>query len=107
MLIITKRKKMAEGNVTELMDPAQTIVNISTTDDAATKNKLTASDWSEFLLPGEKGLKLRMDKKQIPALAAMLIKMDTGILSIEPKHSLEDYFLSLTNEHGHVEAFTN
>ncbi|MEP6676188.1 MAG: ABC transporter ATP-binding protein [Ferruginibacter sp.] len=107
MLIINRGKKMAEGNVAELMDPAQTIVTVTTTDDAAAKEKLLPGVWSPLLIPAEKGLKLRMDKKQIPALTEMLVKMDVGILSVEPKHSLEDYFLSLTNEHGHVEAFTN
>ena len=106
MLIINKGQKMAEGNVAELMDPSQTIVTITTTNDDVTKTKLLSSDWSGLVLP-ESGIKLRMDKKQIPSLNEFLVQMNTGVLSIEPKHSLEDYFLSLTNEHGHVEAFTN
>ena len=106
MLIINKGKKMAEGNVAELMDPSQTIVTVSSTDDASTKAKLLTTQWSQFLLE-EKGIRLRMDKKQIPALTENMVNAGVGILSIEPRHSLEDYFLSLTNEHGHVEAFTN
>jgi hypothetical protein len=40
---------------------------------------------------------LSLDKKDIPNLAASLTRMDVGLLSLQPRHSLENYFLSLTN----------
>jgi ABC-type multidrug transport system ATPase subunit len=103
ILIINRGKKIVEGNAAELLDPAKTIVKISTTNDAATIEKLKKSAWKNFIKEGE-GISLTINKIEIPKLTADLINMEAGILSIIPQHSLENYFLSLTNQPGHVEA---
>ena len=102
MIIIHKGKKMVEGNVSELLDPAKTLVKIETTDDPLSKNKLLQSEWAGAIDQKEKGIMLSLDKKDIPALAASLAHMDIGLLSLQPCHSLEDYFLSLTNHENNV-----
>jgi hypothetical protein len=33
--------------------------------------------------------------------------MDIAVISFQAKHSLEDYFLSLTSANQHVESFKN
>jgi hypothetical protein len=48
-----------------------------------------------------------MDKAHIPSLAQDLVQQGVQIVAIRPRHSLEDYFLSLTTANQHVEAFTN
>ena len=103
IIIIDKGKKIVEGTAAVLLDPAKTIVKISTTNDDAAKIKLQNSDWKSFIKEGE-GLSLTINKMDIPQLSAALVQMDIGILSIIPQHSLENYFLSLTNHTGHVEA---
>ena len=103
IIIIDKGKKIVEGTAAVLLDPAKTIVKISTTNDEAAKIKLQNSDWKSFIKEGE-GLSLTINKMDIPQLSAALVQMDIGILSIIPQHSLENYFLSLTNHTGHVEA---
>ena len=103
IIIIDKGKKIVEGTAAVLLDPAKTIVKVSTTNDDAAKIKLQNSDWKSFIKEGE-GLSLTINKMDIPQLSAALVQMDIGILSIIPQHSLENYFLSLTNHTGHVEA---
>ncbi len=103
ILIINKGKKVVEGNAAALLDPAKTIVKISTTNDASTLEKLKSSSWKNFIRGGE-GISLTINKIEIPELTADLINMEAGVLSIIPQHSLENYFLSLTNQPGHVEA---
>ncbi len=44
MLIIDNGKKVVEGKVNELFDPAETIVELKTTDDATAYEKLYKSE---------------------------------------------------------------
>ena len=107
ILIINKGKKVVEGNAAELLDPAKTIVQIETLNNDDAKNKLTQSQWVSFLLPSTGIIKMQMNKTAIPQLTNDLIQMGVGILSIQPRHSLEDYFLSLTTEQQHVDITKN
>jgi ABC-type multidrug transport system ATPase subunit len=107
ILIINKGKKVVEGNAAALLDPAKTIVEIETVNNAAAKIILQQSDWASFLLPSADALRLQMNKTNIPALVNYLAKMEVAILSIQPRHSLEDYFLSLTTQQQHVDIITN
>ena len=104
ILIIHKGKKIVEGSAEELLDPAKTLVEIRTTDDISAKNILLSSEWSNNLktVKGEKIL-LQMDKMHVPALISYLVQNNISILSAEPRHSLEDYFLSITTPATHVE----
>jgi ABC-type multidrug transport system ATPase subunit len=107
ILIINKGKKVVEGNAAALLDPAKTIVEIETLNNAAAKIILQQSDWASFILPSADALRLQMNKTNIPALVNYLTKMEVAILSIQPRHSLEDYFLSLTTQQQHVDIITN
>lgn len=107
MLIIHKGKKMVEGEVSTLLDPHRSMIRIDTTDNNAAREKLQSTSWKEYLLEGSGQLQFRMSREQVPALVESLVSMGLPLLSVQPTHSLEDYFLSLTTRPGHVEAFTN
>jgi ABC-type multidrug transport system ATPase subunit len=98
ILIINKGRKVVEGNAAELLDPAKTIVQIDTLNNSEAKNKLMQSKWSSFIQPSADTIKMRMNKNEIPELTTDMTGMNIGILSIQPRHSLEDYFLSLTTQ---------
>lgn len=104
MLIIDKGRKVAEGKVSDLLNPADTLVELKTTDDARAGQLLAGSRWQSFLQPGE-GLLFKMHREDVPELARFLVEGGTGILAIQSKHSLEDYFLSLTTSNQHVAAY--
>jgi ABC-type multidrug transport system ATPase subunit len=108
MLIIDKGKKIVEGVASELFDPTQTIVELDTTDPLFTGETISRSKWQPFLQE-RKGAQflLKMDKSLIPDFAEDMVQQGVRILAIRPRHSLEDYFLSLTTANQHVEAFTN
>ena len=97
LLIIHKGKKIVEGNVSELLDPSNTLLQLETTDDAAAFKKLQTTAWATNTKYDKGRLKLTISKSGIPNLVAKLTEMDVGIIAIKPRHSLEDYFLSLTN----------
>lgn len=106
MLIIHKGKKMVEGRVDELLDPAKSLVNLDTTNDGEAREKIRASRWGGFLLDS-KTVQLKMNKVDVPQLINDLVEMGVQLLSVNPTHSLEEYFLSLTTHNGHVESFAD
>lgn len=107
MLIIHKGKKIVEGNVAELLDPSKSLVHIETTNDTGAREKLRQTRWASFLQDNAGGLQLKMKKEEVPRLITDLVSLQVQLLSVNPIHSLEDYFLSLTTQAGHVESFTN
>ncbi|MGG9960167.1 ABC transporter ATP-binding protein [Ferruginibacter sp. SUN106] len=98
ILIINKGRKVVEGNAAALLDPAKTIVQIDTLNNSEAKDKLMQSKWASFVLPSADAIKMQMNKNGIPELTTYMTGMNIGILSIQPRHSLEDYFLSLTTQ---------
>ncbi len=97
MIIINKGRKIVEGEVAELMHPSKTVVQVETTDNISTFSKLQTTNWAASALLNKKNIQLTLDKSEIPALVAALIEMGVSVIAIKPRHSLEDYFLSLTN----------
>jgi hypothetical protein len=97
---------MAEGKVSQLLNPADTLVFIETDDDQKTKTLLGQTQWGGSL-QNEHALVLKMDKQEVPSLVHFLTQNGIEIFSVQPRHSLEDYFLSLTTSNQHVAAYQN
>ena len=108
VLIIDKGKKIVEDSAAALFDPAQTIVEIQTTDNAFALQQLKQSKWATQLqIHRTNAVVLKLDKQLIPQLHADLVSMNVPLFSLQPRHSLEDYFLQVTSGKQHVDAFTN
>lgn len=107
MLILHKGKKIAEGKVSELLDPSQTIVSVQTTDNTKALSGLKNLAYASHVQTAGGSLRFTMNKMEVPSLVQALSETGVGILSIEPRHSLEDYFLSLTQSEAHVGTTAN
>jgi ABC-type multidrug transport system ATPase subunit len=108
MLIIDKGKKIVEGTVDELFDPAKTIVEIEVLDAKAAAEKIKQSNWAGHLEEVKaNSLLLQLHKNQVPFFNRDLVNMKIDVMSLRPGNSLEKYFLSLTGTNQHVAAFTN
>lgn len=107
MLIIHKGKKMVEGYVAELLDPSKSLVQVETANNEETREKLKHSKWNDLLQPGTNTIQLKMNKEEVPQLINDLVGMGVSLVAVNPTHSLEDYFLSLTTQPGHVESFAD
>ena len=108
MLILDKGKKMVEGNVRELFDPNRILVKVELTNPEEIAKRLKATHWNELIREEtDHHLLFQLNKKQIPELTNDLVAMGASILAVQPRHSLEEYFLSLTTPNQHVDAFTN
>lgn len=97
MIIINKGKKVVEGKIQDLLNPARQIVELITTDTQAAFKYLKNSTWGVFLKNNGEGIiKLEFEKEKIPALNRELVMAGIEVCSLRPVHSLEDYFLSQT-----------
>ena len=108
VLIIDKGKKIVEGSAADLFDPAQTLVELTTTDSSFAWNSLQQSQWAG-VLKEQRGAQiiLQLHRNDIPELHKALVQMQIGVIALQPKHSLEDYFLQVTAGKQHVDAFSN
>lgn len=104
LLIIDKGHKLVEGTTTELFDPSQTLVELETVNNDAALLQLQNSKWTDHLQPRRTGaLLIKLHRDQIPDLHKDLVAMQVPVLSLQPRHSLEDYFLQLTSaQHAHT-----
>lgn len=98
MLIIDKGKKVTEGRVADLLNPQHTIVELRTTNNENARKLLQESSWSQYLRPSDENLFLHLHQKLVPELNRYLVEQHIEVLSLQSKHSLEKYFLSLTGE---------
>jgi len=101
VLIINKGKKVAEGDKNELLNPAKTQVELITDNNVGVVGLIKQSKWNSYLLNGKNNdedthILFEMDKVLIPELNRALVEKGVNVLSLKPKHSLEDLFLSLT-----------
>ena len=55
----------------------------------------------------EEGILLKMHRQHVPELNAFLVQNSGAVFSLHARHSLEDYFLSLTTPNQHVAAYTD
>ncbi len=108
VLIIDKGKKIIEGNAAELFDPSQTIVELETFDNVYALQHLQLSAWKDHLqLQRDTAILIKLDRQQIPQFHRDLVDMDIQVLSLQPRHSLEDYFLQVTSGNQHVDTYSN
>ena len=99
MLIIDKGKKIVEGKVNELFDPSETVVELKTTDDTSSFQQLQQSLLNRYEIEKRNDcITMKLHRKQVPSVMREIVQMNIDVISFYSKHSLEDYFLSLTTE---------
>ncbi|MET0635753.1 MAG: ABC transporter ATP-binding protein [Chitinophagaceae bacterium] len=108
MLIIDKGKKLVEGLISDLFDPAETLVEVRTADDKLFVERLKASHLDKAFHSTANGtVQLKLHKNELTGILRQLLDLNVPLLSFNARHSLEDYFLNLTSGGQHVEAFKN
>ncbi len=109
ILIIDRGKKVVEGAAAELFDPAKTVVELLTEDNNTCAQLIQSSmEWSKKMKPARNHfILMEMHRNEVPAFNRWLAVHPVNVLSLQPRHSLEDYFLQVTTAHQHVPAYTN
>ena len=99
LLIIHKGRKIAEGNMQQLLNTEQSKFEIETADPKGLVEKLKQTIWKEKILSvNDQKIIMQMKKIDVPLFIQQIAEMKADVFSIHQKHSLEDYFLSLTSE---------
>jgi len=108
LLIIDKGKKLVEGSAEELFDPAHTIVELDTLNNTVCLHLLQQSAWNKNLQQ-QRGhtVLLKLDRNELPQLHKWLVENQVAVISLQPRHTLEDFFLQVTSGKQYVDAFTN
>ena len=108
MLILDKGRKIVEGAVHELFDSSKILVELEVNNLEAVYAVLQSGKWNELLKEKKADrIILQVDKQKVPELNAYLVSIGAEVHSLRPRHSLEDYFLSLTTANQHVDSFAN
>jgi len=98
LLIIHKGKKIAEGNMNQLLNPEQSRIEVETRSAKEFELQLKQTAWANNIISvnGQKII-MQMKKEEVPAFVQQMAERKQDIFSIHKKNSLEDYFLSLTS----------
>jgi ABC-2 type transport system ATP-binding protein len=108
MLIIDKGVKVAEGAVKDLFDPTRMLIEVEMINADSLLVSLNKTSWQQKIHSHKKNnIVFELDKKQVPELTSALVALGAEIVSLQPRHSLEEYFLSLTTANQHVDDFKN
>lgn len=99
MVIINRGHTVIEGTVADLMNAQQTLLNI----EFSQESSAAAAQQIAQLFPGldiqvvsPKTLQLQLEKQQIATLNNYLVNAGFGIVALEPKRKLEDFFIQMT-----------
>lgn len=99
MVIINRGHTVIEGTVADLMNAQQTLLNV----EFSQESSAAAAQQIAQLFPGldiqvvsPKTLQLQLEKQQIATLNSYLVNAGFGIVALEPKRKLEDFFIQMT-----------
>ncbi len=96
MVIINKGKTLVEGEVAQLLNAEELVVQLEIDKAAAAKHWI-ANHFSnvELISSTENQLELAMDKSGVAELNKSLVAQGFNIYAIESKRKLEDYFIKM------------
>ncbi len=99
MIIIHQGKKIVEGAVAELLNPAETLMEVTIEPNEQIEDAIRQSKWSTLLQEaGHNTFTFKMHPDEVPELADWLIAQGARLRQLQARHSLEAYFISLTHD---------
>ncbi len=98
MAIINKGTMIVQGPVEELLKVNANKLLLNVTPVKKALGILAKMKTVSELISNENGITAQIDPKHVPAVITALVTAKCRIFSVEPKHSLEDYFLEKTTE---------
>lgn len=108
MLILDKGRSVREGVVKDLFDPAKMHVQFTIANAEEIAAGLPSLPVNATVIAKDlRSISFELRQEDIPLLNKALADMGARVMSVEPKHSLEEYFLSLTTANQHVDPFSN
>jgi ABC-type multidrug transport system ATPase subunit len=99
MLIIHKGKKISNGKLSDLMNPDDTLTEIQFASASGIHKAIEGSAWAASLQSvSDNMILMKMNPALVPDFNRWLVAQGVAVMSIQSKHSFENYFLSITND---------
>ena len=94
MVIINQGKTIIEGSVSELLNSQELLVRLETDNIEATQQliQLNFAEAKTMLISSD-SLDVSIHRDRVPQLNRLLVENNIGVMAIEPKRKLEDYFI--------------
>lgn len=101
MAIINKGTMLVQGSVEELLRESMNNILFSVEPKKKALGVLQKLAWVKSPVITDEGITAQVDEKKIPKCVTTLVEAGCKIYSVRPKHSLEEYFLSVTENNEH------
>lgn len=99
MIIINKGKKVVEGKVKELLHPEVSVIELKTGSYNSALDFINKTEWAGYLkMHSGDVFRFEFNKSRIPAFNKQLVSAGIEVNSLGPVNSLEQFFLSQTQE---------
>ncbi len=99
MIVLNKGKKIVEGPVSELLNPDETLIEITYAPQRGIQQTINGSVWGKQVQDcTDSAVIMKMNAQKTPDFNKWLVDNGVRVQEIRSKHSLEAYFLSLTTE---------
>ncbi len=95
MAIINKGRLVVQGNVEHLLNSEMDNFSVKVDRPEAAADLLKTKEWVESINVSSGIIKVKLKEQQVPAMTELLVQSGFNIFAIQPRRSLEDYFLSL------------
>ncbi len=100
MAIINKGKLVAQGNVSDLITNDGFKVRLSLSRPKGAINYLKRQSWIQKVMAIDSGIEVLMKPDDVPLMIKSLVRQKYEIYSVVPRRSLEEFFLSITENSG-------
>ncbi len=98
MVIINKGQTIIEGSVSELMNAQDTLLSVELLERSNEALQLLQQQFASIKVEviSPKTLELNVERSLIPAINAALVNGGFAVVALEPKRTLEDFFIQMT-----------
>jgi ABC-type multidrug transport system ATPase subunit len=98
MVIINKGQTIIEGSVSELMNAQETLLSIELLERSNEALYLLQQQFAQIKAEAisPKTLELNVERNLIPAINSALVNAGFEVVALEPKRTLEDFFIQMT-----------
>jgi ABC-type multidrug transport system ATPase subunit len=96
MVIINKGQSIIEGDVKELLNAQEMVVQLEVNDMGKTMNVLKVGfESASFKQLNERIIEVNIEKQLVPSLNQLLVHEGVEVHAMEPKRKLEDFFMKI------------
>jgi ABC-2 type transport system ATP-binding protein len=96
MVIINKGQSIIEGDVKELLNAQEMVVQLEVNDMEKTIQVLNVSfTGASYKKINDRMIEVNIEKQQVPSLNRVLVQEGVEVHALEPKRKLEDFFMKI------------